>query len=248
MKLCVIGNSHASGAYSLLSHGTGAFEADFFLERATGKASLKIAGEVGAAVEIDDVMMARLVPVRTQKYDAFAVYAMGFSFGRCVEMFRDYAPDGHPNSKAKYLVSDAFFDAAVQSILLDSKAVRIVRALRSFSNAPIVLVPQPLPMEWAATRSLRRTEVFADALRQNALQRVLRIYSETVERLRGDGFTVLGQPTETLASEHFTLSEFGLADPNDNRADSLFSRGDFFHANERYAGAVLTSLATALRV
>lgn len=249
MKICLIGNSHASGAYGLLKGSNAPVDADFFLERATGTACLKIAGDAeGDTIEFKDVMLARLVPVKASRYDAFSIYSMGFSFGRCVEIYRDYAPDCHPNENAKFLVSDDFFDAAVESILLESKAVRIMRALRFFSSRPITLVPQPFPMEWAPTRSLRRTEVFADALKQNLLERIATVYARVIGKLKDDGFIVLEQPLETLASKYFTLSEFGLADPSDDRPDSLYARGDFFHANDAYAKIVLKDLARALGI
>lgn len=247
MKICLIGNSHASGAYSLIKNGISTFEIDFFLERSSGNSCLKVIDDSeDEVVEIEDVMLTRLAPVKTSRYDAFAIYSMGFSFGRCVEIYRDYAPDAYRNEKAKYLVSDDFFDAAIESILLESKAVRIMRALRSFSDRPIILVPQPLPLEWAVTRSLRRTEVFAEALKKDFLEHVFKVYATVIDKLRREGFVVLEQPRETLTLKYFTLSEFGLADPADDRPDSLYARGDFFHANQAYAKIVLKDLEAEL--
>lgn len=248
MNICLIGNSHASGAYALLRDGKTPYDVDYFIERSAGTSCLKIKESLESdVVDVKNVMLTHSKPVNASRYGAFAIFSMGFSFGRCVELYRDYAPDSQPNEKAKFVVSDSFFDAAIKSVLFESKAVRIMRILRDFSDRPIILVPQPLPLEWAATRILRRTQVFADALRNNFIEHIYCSYMSVIKELRDEGFIILDQPDESLASKYFTRSKFGLADPADERPDSLYSRGDFFHANKSYAQIVLKDIGIALQ-
>jgi hypothetical protein len=248
MKLCLIGNSHMSKTYSLLTERKSS-ELDvlptFFLERAVGTTALKIQGAGEAdVVSFEDVLLTRSRILKCSDYDAFVVFGMGFSLVSIAELWSSYRPYGHDREgSAEHLVSHEFFEHAARSLLHESKALRILRTIKSRSSQPVVLVPQPLPMEWAANGTFARTEVFKSLVQSGLKGYLLDIYRGAMDEARAEGIRVIDQPPATLSSDFFTLSAFGLADPEDASEGSLFSRGDFFHANERFAELTLKSLS-----
>jgi hypothetical protein len=254
MKICFIGNSHMSRFYSLLTEKKPALEEgaevpetispSFFLERAVGTMPLTIYGEGdGDGATFNDILLTRSRPLRCRDYEAFVTIGLGFSLISIIEFWGQYRPL-HDIGAGPYshLVSDAFYQKAAASLLHESKAVRVLREIGKHTNKPRILVPQPYPMLWAQDGQTGRTGVFKFISDSGLLEAAGALYERIVNEIETSGIIVQRQPPETQANVYFTKNEFGLADPQDTSEGSLFSRGDFFHANTAFAELTLASL------
>jgi hypothetical protein len=168
---------------------------------------------------------------------------MDFSIESVFRIFDNFSPDLCPEETKNQLVSTSFFSKASHSVLENSKAVRIIKSIRSFSNKPIFLIPQPRPMKWASEGSIKKTEVFRKIDKSSCKDYLSEVYAETIDLIKTKyNVTLITQPQDTIENKIFTKNMYGLADLNNKNENSLFTRGDHFHANELYANVIWQEL------
>lgn len=177
-------------------------------------------------------------------YDAYLLVGMMFGLGELVPGLRDHRPPGLHTSDYT-LVSRSFLAAAAADRLGRSLAVITARKIRRFTDAPIVIVPEPLPDPAVADPSPDAAYYQAGIWSSPELvQLMTALYDEGCRGIEAEhGVVILSQPEETRQGGVFTKPELaagGLAE-----ARTIFQRDenedahDDFHMNAAYGAVVL---------
>ena len=246
MKLCFIGNSHMVAVReaasernsSLDEHITYVFAPGFDLNALMVKDGNVVPGALRARVKF--AAGVNSASVRLDDYDAFVIVGLRFYVGACTTIYRDFRLWEHAAPKSA-LLSDAAFRHAVAGALGDTEALTIARRIREHTHKPILIVPQPSPLETIMVRDLSTPR----ARRGNALwgplfdpacaERLYSVYvSAAASACRDCDVTFLPQPAETLSGA-FTKREF--------QRDKI---DDIRHMNSAYGDHIIAQLRHAV--
>lgn len=142
-----------------------------------------------------------------------------------------YDPEG-PHQ----LISDACRRDIVHAELAHCTALKIIRGLRSISQAQIILAPDP----YASHEILSdpRYEHWADP---TVRRRMLDDYREAVDKFLRPEVEVVLQPSSTVVDEMFTRPEFSHGSVRLG-TDLTHAPGDMFHANSDFGVVYLREL------
>lgn len=246
MRVCMIGNSHMSKFYQKWEcekENLPLLSLDFYLERLTGRNPLTIKDSTdNDATTIEDVLTSRLAPLQVDSYDVFVVFSLGLSYEVLCRLHEKYSLDSVVESSDSFIVTKGFFNDAALSILNNSKAGRVIKAIRKYSKKPIIVVPQPYPMEWVKKGGAKKFKAFNHIVSLDLAHYINQIFKDYLNSMERDKVYCLEQPADTVVDHVFTKLEYGLADVNDTSDSSLFSKGDYFHANSKYADIVWEGL------
>ena len=262
MKGCLIGNSHlAALASAAKAEGTRwpslSFEsfgahgdvldkyqvADGWYRSDDSAARKTVENLVGRdAFQIDD-------------YDFFVLSGLRLSVFPAIRFFRAHATldlpgvDGFEAALALEtgLVSTAMMADMVRARLSGTRALAIAAQLRSVTQVPIFVVPQPRP----ATQLLdegSKYKLFKDLKERGHAETVSGYFDAAAEACcAAQNVTYLPQPVATMSDGLFTASEFMVGSVRFAAKDGVaHDHDDVLHANAAYGRRVLDQVCAAL--
>lgn len=240
----MIGNSHlgpvaqASARRILESPG---LLIGHYIDRTYGKVPLRLVGDATFSdmpsiliEESSDISSA----VDIAKWDKFVVVGLGFSVIRLVEHWTVFQPDALPFTVGEHLLVPDLVDGYNDAVMDSTKAMNLIRGLRSMTTKPISLVPAPLPAAWVQSRLGERFDPFHTFRNSNSRAYLVDQFENQVNRVRALDVDVLAPPEDAIIDQIWTKNEFCLGEPSNTYADSFYSRGDFYHMNREYGERV----------
>lgn len=142
--------------------------------------------------------------ILVKDYDAYVLAGLQFGFHQLLTFALEYGTLAHAKDfRSPHVLSQALYRSALTSLFEDCAAIKILKLLRTLSEAPVLLYPTPYPSE----RLLREAPYSA----LPATDRYLKILQ--------DDFSTIAQTVLSNAScdvhwqEDETLSRPGLTDP-----------------------------------
>lgn len=249
-RLCVIGDSHLAAmhlGWNLIKDEHPEIEATFFGSPSDAFADLRV--ENGALVPDSEAALKHVkftsggeTEIRADRYDVFAVVALGFSISKIVaHLYKHYRCEEHRFHRgASQFVSNACFNQALTGMVHDSLALTITRKLRSISDRPILVVPQALPSNAACQKPF-----WDNMTKKGDYALIARSFDEVKSNLRAEGQRILEQPEETKNGDLFTKDEY--------RKGSLRLHGeykvnhpdnDFSHMNPAFGALSMEMIAS----
>lgn len=251
MRVCILGSSHLAALKRAWDVGDASnFEViqPTFLGSHTD--SLKKVHCVAGRFHTDDPQVRRSLAMTSGlpdpelsigDFDAFFVHAL-FN----PNWITPYTLRAIRHAKSHGMLSSGLVRAVSQEILSRSGMIHMVRVIRTASDVPIVVSPQPYlsqavltsPDKGPAYASLEQledytgpnfTDAFGDVLRAQGLK---------------SGFSVLPQPLETIVMPCFSAHEFCVGSVRlTSNLDIEHPDDDFSHMNSAYGALVLRQLA-----
>jgi hypothetical protein len=182
------------------------------------------------------------VDVAVSDFDRFVIVGLELSLGVCASVYGRFLPyDRYPARRfdinAPQLISKSCMDAAITGLIERTGAIRVARQLRTATDRPIYIVPQPNPIEELKSvvpqtprqkRAVAKwTPLFPEAIATEMYDVFLGLARRVAAPHR---ITVLGQPAETL-SAGFTRAIYKREKQDDVR-----------HTNAAFGRDILRSL------
>ncbi|XAS65990.1 hypothetical protein V3C33_10720 [Micrococcaceae bacterium Sec5.7] len=216
-----------------------------YIDRTYGKVPLKLVGRASAGamasflIEEGDNISSM---VAVEDWDAFVVVGLGFSLVRLVEKWTSFQPDCLSEPVGEHLLVPELVDGYDNAGMDTTKALALIRKLRTLTDKPISLVPGPLPAAWVLNRSGGRFDSFQPFAGYRNRAFLLAQFEKQVNRVRAMGVDVVNPPEETVIDDMWTRTEFCLGQPSDPSPDSFYAKGDFYHMNREYGDLVSRSI------
>jgi hypothetical protein len=240
MRVCMIGNSHLgpiAKASARRMREVPGLRIGHFIDRTYGSVPLKLVGtssaEVVGSIKIEDKPAVPSI-VDIAEWDSFVVVGLGFSLIRLVEKWADFQPDALPPILGDHLLVPELAEGYDDAVMDSTKALTVIRVLRSMTDKPVSLLPAPLPAEWVASRSGERFEPFRLFSEEDHKRYVADQFERQLGRIRDLGVEVVRPPQETVIDRIWTRDAFCLGNPSMGDENSFYARGDFYHMNEEY--------------
>lgn len=258
-KICMIGNSHVAAMrlawdkvaadYPMVdAHIYGSHARNLVTVQADAQKQLRFDGPSPWSFRAgEEPGRVRSIPLD----GCVAVVIVGCDFGpACVfRTYKRYHFAGLKGRRKQALTRD-YFKRAVAAAVDESAAGVLAKAIRTVVDAPVLLVPAPLPAESGfADHDKVKMEPYRAAQEADDGQGLLEIYDELCDDLGPRGLYVIRQPEVTKASPLSSLQRY-----SDNSArlrvgdDALHSENDYFHMNEEYGSLVWAEIIGNLRV
>ena len=210
MRIALIGNSHIGalkGGWELPEFDRGGVEAVFFGAPGNGLVGMHLRD--GALLPISDASR-RYMKVTSggldrvgSMYDAYAIVGY-FGIGFVADVLVAHRTLEHLEGRSAP-ISRAALRAAARDALISTPALPLLEKLRHLTEAPVVLVADPLP-------NPRISEV--DTSGRWGLEHmplVVQTYHEALRNLgESTGTMIVTQPPETILAPSFTQPRFAL--------------------------------------
>jgi ribosomal protein L12E/L44/L45/RPP1/RPP2 len=184
--------------------------------------------------------------VEVDSYDAFGICGLGHGLHVLAEMYGEYRSDDFAGfASARHLVSRDCFEEAVLGSLRESFAVRLAQKIRKVSDAPIYLIPQPLPSETIRSGDSDVAKLWQALLVNEDEERLQALFKRLHGKELVSGLKVVAQAPETLASASTTKELYSHGSKrllNENEHDGQ----DFFHMNGAYGAIAMRQLCQRL--
>lgn len=244
MKLAIVGNSHAGKLFTAWKeqHRSMAHSSiDFFVNRSTGTNPLQLIGD-GNPRLFNELKLIDDTTLVLHRYDAILIVGLGLGFHTLIHHYRQYRALSHRDRNAQFLVSDSFFEILTQEIVRDTDAYKVAFAAVEGGASNVFIMPQPYPMHWVLDRDGENYDVFRRLVSTGDAELLNRSFRNALVALE-PRIHFFEQPAETIIDQFFTRSDLalggkeGASDPG-----SLYSRGDYHHANTDYSRIVLNQL------
>ncbi|MHA7171692.1 hypothetical protein [Arthrobacter monumenti] len=216
--------------------------AGFKVERTYGDLPLTIKGVKQQPVVHNDIGLTHSPDIDVNEWDMFVVLGMHYSFSTLAKSYTKFRRDDHGWDRSVYMVSPDVYDESVLDMFRKTKAARVMESLRAFTSKPIIYSQQPRPLEWVTHRDEPEFRHFRAIQKGGDISSLAETYEKLMHDLVDRSFHVSYQPSQTISNDVFSKTEFGLANPDDLSSDSLYTRGDFYHMNEKYGVLALREL------
>lgn len=240
-RIAVIGDSHAAMLYSAIKERLvviDPFELTFFQWRSAGTKELVLrAGDVEEVIGTIKIMDKHNHILDVNCFDGFLLCGLGFSLRSIIGIYEYYRHD--EQHQAKYLVSDACWDAAIRGQVQLSLAMKVVEKLRMLTNREIILMPTPLASEYFLEADVG-TNLYRLCIENGDAIDIGHRYAKSKSIWHKMGVKLADQPQWTVCKHLLTDGKYCLADPSDRRPESAFSRRDLTHMNGLF-GAIMLS-------
>ncbi len=252
MKICLLGDSHLAAIKAGSSGLKTTHKLDFFGSPRDSMSGLSLQDTAllpgsGSLAEMLKVTSGGQTRIELADYDQFILVGLGFSFTRLARMHQRYRLfSGVSDLKHRYLISEDCRELAMAGLFEMSLAIDLAKTIRSASEAPILLVPEPF-RSISVLDSTEEVELWSYMSdRTDDLLTVYRTMQRRCEALLPN-FRVLEQPDETI-DRVFTRSEFAEAAPRmtANGFES-YTAPDFGHMGPLYGTRVLTEVFQSLK-
>lgn len=248
-RLCIIGNSHvaafATGWKGIAADWPG-IAVTFFAARGAQLGSLKARNgalssdnrEITKSLEWISGGRASIVAA---DYDEFWLVGLRFGVETIMSVYEAFWSEGHSPDPSRMPISDPAFSRAAESLLRQSVASGVYRKLRSISNAPVSLFPQPNPSSAAIGADEARTEPFRLAARNHDEAVLWHQYRAAMVRVAGEmQVRLCEQPDHTREQEIFTAVQWGRgATRLKPGLEREHGSQDTIHMNEKYGALML---------
>jgi hypothetical protein len=235
MKIALIGNSHLA-ALKLGWPSPSPHEATFFSSPSGSLRSLKVQDDF---IFSDDEKTAKFLALSSngvkhiapREYDYIFLVGNGTGAQRFVALQRKCRTFDNKKS-ALPLVSRAVWNEASKSATSHGYVQRIITMIRSVSNVPILVIPDPMPSE-RITSCPNEGYIWAGELGVEAAAKA----RMQINGLVCDGIDALSQPEVTLAAPHLTKSSFS-DESRKLESDRFHPEDEYFHMNHLYGQIV----------
>jgi hypothetical protein len=229
MRLCVIGNSHV-GALKL---GCSDGDVTFFASHARTLRTLY--PKDGCLVSDQPDVRKWLAftsggqdSIRVADYDAFLIAGCGLGLPTLGMMYETHRLSKHATG-GEQIISAAALEQAVAGLVRYSLATRVADLVRQLTDAPIAILPDPLPapwivqkhQPWLADEDIRRT--------------LTTLYREQVVQIP---HPVLEQPASTVDGD-FTKEEFSRGSLKLLEYNRRHAQDEPYHMNADYGAAAM---------
>lgn len=246
LRIAIIGNSHAGAPYlawrAVESHYAGAARIDFFIERRMAQDPLVIRSPAGETT-LPSLLIADRNVLDVEAYDAFFVCGMEVGIATTTAIYRDHRTAGQRSTDREHLVSPAAVHAACLGMLVDSKAAKVVRALRRHTARPVHVLAQPRLTAHVLLAPPDVQAAYRLPIANGDESSVEGFFLEAATRLCATlGAEFLDQPAPTRQGPMLTGGKFGRGQPDDNGPGSFFAMGDFAHMNTPYGLEVINQV------
>jgi len=177
------------------------------------------------------------------QYDAFVLVGLGLSFTTLARMYGQLrVPCQSKELPYRRLISQQVFDLALEGQVRNSLSLVIARLLRHATEAPILIIPDPMPAERAQSSKeatlWRHLAVSRDG---TTLRQCFYNQSEACAlQVRAD---ILFQPERTMAGVIFSRDELckGATRLREDEA-SHFDDNEFGHLGPQYGVEMISAL------
>lgn len=215
-RLCIIGNSHVAAfasAWKTLRERRPDLAITFFAARGALLAELVVRG---GALEAKDPVLRKTLrwvsdgrsSIVAADYDEFWLVGLRFGVETIMPVYAGFRADSHAADPSRSPVSDPAFAAAAAGLLRGSPAVDVYRKLRTITQSPVRLFPQPNPSIAALDARDARTAPFRLAARAGDATQLWRQYRDAREEIAVEtGLTYRDQPDDTREGGIFTRAE-----------------------------------------
>jgi len=242
MNVCVLGNSHLAS----LILGWRQIQQEF------ADTKLTFYGAPGRLMEFFDVKDGNLVAghadlrqhlqwisgsgdaIVTGDFDGYVIYALAFGIRNVLGVFAGHRGESL-RADERQPVSDHCFMRAIEDVLLGSTAVSLIRRLQQITDAPILLVPQPMSSDQDRVPwTLRTLEAGEDRIAADTFSTVT---TQIADRL---GIQVMFQPADTLTSPMLTNSSYSRGSVRlGGGLTTTHPDDDVTHMNAEYGAIIL---------
>jgi hypothetical protein len=172
--------------------------------------------------------------IETAGYDAFCLVGLQYSLQNIdLNLYAAYRTIFHAQDYAKFLVSESCFETAFKGLLRESLALSIAAIIRSVSDAPIYIVPQPMPSE--GIKAGPRWQVMLDSGDDERLGNQFNAISREFAR---DDLRFILQDPATLSRPTTTLGRYATGSQRLD-VDERHPDGEFYHMNVEYGEVAL---------
>lgn len=150
--ICAIGNSHLASmvlGWRQIAAGSPGTQVVFFAARARLMRDLTVAE--GLLIPGSSMLRKTMFTTHTRQeiegnYDLFLVCGLDFGVRCACELCGICRAESH-RKDGRIPISDRCFVRALQDRLNSTVAIKTIRKLRKITNAPIILIPVPLPTD-----------------------------------------------------------------------------------------------------
>lgn len=178
--------------------------------------------------------------IDTAAYDEFWLVGMGFGSQRMMAVYeKSWAEDQQPDPH-RAPVSTELFRTAVLANLTSSLAMELHRRLRSITDKPIRIMPEPMLSAAVLDTPDERFDAWRLAATRGEEPSLAAMWRDALAELRQDGGVAAEQPAATLASQLFSDPRFGKGSIRLTTAlQTAHTDDDYAHMNADYGAMVL---------
>lgn len=258
-RICLIGSSHLA-CWKLAWDETKAEYAD--------KVSLTFFGASGRGLAEANISGRTLVPhkekllkfikqtsggrnsVEIDKYTHFVIVGLEFSFSCVCSLFINFGLQRHlPIRPRIRLISSACLDQCLDDSLRKASALLLHKKLKSLTDHPIFIVPNPCVAEDAVKPGWSGFGVsyadFAPVVEMGYMQDIYSIFERRAEKIASENeLNLLMQDPHSMAFPGFTKSEYSRGGIGFVKASS--SPRDVKHMNKAYGKLCLEQMLRAI--
>ena len=245
MRVCVVGNSHIAALKKAWdARPDASFDVVFF---GAHRVSLKNVRSDGHSLVTDDAATRRSLEMTTGRpdpalrldsVDCFVLHALinpNWVVPYAIRLARHAADAG-------VVVSSGLLRAVVEEIYERSVLAHMLQVIRSGSDAPILVSPQPYLSQQVLADPVQGQRYLGLAkVDGHAVPSIHDAYDATLAAAAVEhSFELLGQPKETIVDRHFTDHSYCLGSLRLSRhMDLEHPADDYQHMNEKYGALVL---------
>ncbi|MBK4214511.1 hypothetical protein JJJ17_01080 [Paracoccus caeni] len=182
-------------------------------------------------------------------YDGFVVIG-GPSFSAVTQLQRRHRCIGFPSVAEGVpceLISTGYMDAMIRHRIRYTAALRLTRRLEKLQQGPVLLVEVVLPSQ-DCRDDPERLEHYIDMVTRGDAAEFMRRYRDALADVIGPGVTIVRQPSQTIADDFFTASDWMRGSLGLGREEARPHRErDYHHANPAYGALQLDAIVAALK-
>lgn len=191
--------------------------------------------------------------IHVKDYDAFAIIGCGVGLTPLFDIYQTHRSDGMTTEEAIFVSQNCLLDTA-RGVFLGSTASKYSKAIKSLTNAPIFIIPDPRPSIAVLDQDGSPNRIWDHYIRlikklhlNNDGRLVCDLFRQSLSALAHVGAKVI-DASGSMVSEHiFTPDELCRGSVwLQNGAYEQSPSIDFFHMNGQFGGKMLTAVIKQL--
>ena len=175
----------------------------------------------------------------------YILVGMGYSFLHLLALQKVHRLfDYYDENSTHQLISESYFNKAMEGTLYNSNASTIVDMLKQITDAPMYYAPNPYPSISVVDDSSDKYEYFKFT---EIMERAFRYYNESVDTVFTDkGVRFFSQPEETIVNSMFTRERYSKNSVKLKRGlKALHDPQDYFHMNDQFGAMSLRDILSS---
>lgn len=238
MRLAIFGDSHAGRVkrtFDRTVKKSSEWTIAWFINRSMGNHPLRLIDTDGNESRLDDFLLVEDVAFQPKDYDLILCIGMSADTRQAMLLSRQFSHPKTGETAPRHLTAETW-ESALRDVYASTQAMRLLAALRATTREHTVLYSPPIrPMIWINTRAGHIKDWSTNLQVHGRPQAVSEIYKRVLEEMcREHDAHLIDQPETTIADYCWTLPQYGYGKYEDID-DEFWLKGDYFHANDRYA-------------